>query len=131
MEYALYPHEKGWQEGRTVKKAYALNYPLISIMTNKHTGSLPSAYSFVRLKPSNLILTTIKKSEQDPDTWIFQWYDSEGIDTKAVLKLTEKPKRAVISNFLEEDLMPLQITGNEIHVPIKKNGICTIKIYWE
>jgi alpha-mannosidase len=127
IEYALYPHKGGWREAGTARMGYAYNTPLIAYSTDAHKGKNAQSQSFVRLEPSNLILTVVKKAE-DSNAWILQWYDAEGKETEAVLTLPQSPKNVVTSNFLEEDGSPVAHAGNIVKVKTKKNGIVTLKV---
>ncbi len=127
IRYALYPHSKNWQQSSTTQKGYEFNDPMIAVISDKHRGKLPASNSLVKLEPSNLVLTTIKKAE-DSDAWIFQWYDAKGEETDAVLTLPQTPKKAFTSNFLEQDGSAVWFEKNVVKVKTMKNGIVTIKV---
>lgn len=127
IEYALYPHRGDWTRAKTVQRGYEFNNPMIVAATGAHKGSLPTAYSFVTLGPSNLVLTTIKKAE-DSEAWVVQWYDAIGQEAEATLTLPRPVKRAVTTNALEEDGNTLKTEKNTLKVKTKKNGVATVKI---
>jgi alpha-mannosidase len=129
IEYSLYPHSGEWRKAGTVYRGYEYNNPLKVVIDKNHKGRLPYEYSFVKLAPSNLILTTVKKMEGS-NAVIYQWYDAEGKEGMAALKLTAVPKKAVLSNFLEEDGKPLVIKGDIVEVPSGKNAVVTVKVYY-
>jgi alpha-mannosidase len=127
IEYSLYPHRGGWKEAQTVERAYEYNDPLLAVIGEVHKGTLPPSNSFVKLTPSNLVLTQIKKAE-DSEAWVVQWYDAGGEDVQAQLTLPRPPKKVVVSNFLEEDGASITPVKNIVTVPTKKNSIVTLKI---
>jgi len=127
IHYALYPHQGRWNESQLVHRGYEYNYPLLAVTTNVHKGSLAEAHSFVRLEPANLVLTTIKKAE-DGNDWIVQWYDAMGSDSKAVLTLPAPVRKAVRSNFLEEDGPPVHPDRNRLEVDTPKHSVVTVKV---
>ncbi|HTR80164.1 MAG TPA: glycoside hydrolase family 38 C-terminal domain-containing protein [Bacteroidota bacterium] len=127
IEYSLYPHKGTWKEANTENRGYDFNNPLIVMMTTAHKGTLSGSGSFVKLEPSNLVLTTVKKAEES-DAWIVQWYDTRGVQSDAVLTLPRAPKSVVLSNFLEEDGAPIPFTKNVVKVETKKNSVVTVKI---
>jgi alpha-mannosidase len=129
IRYALYPHSKSWQQSSTTQRGYEYNNPMIAIMSDKHKGKLPSSNSLVKLEPANLVLTTIKKAEDD-NAWIFQWYDAKGEETDAVLTLPRTPKKVFRSNFLENDGTKVSFEKNIVNVKTKKNEIVTVKAYF-
>jgi alpha-mannosidase len=81
----------------------------------------------VRVGPEGYILSTIKKAEDSP-AWIIRWYDTSGKDGVAQVTLPFTPKRAVITNFLEEDGAAVPIDKNTLRVATRGNAIVTIKV---
>jgi alpha-mannosidase len=130
IQYSLYPHNGDWKEANTVNRGYDFNYKLIPFLTDIHEGDLPSKYSFVKMNAPNLILTTFKKAEGD-NAYIFQWYESEGIDTEAEIEFPKQPKKVYLSNFLEEDLEELNLDDNKLIIGTKENSVMTIKVYFK
>jgi alpha-mannosidase len=129
IEYALFPHAKGWREANTVRRGYEYNNPLLTLQADAHQGTLSPAHSFVQLAPDNLVLAAIKKAE-DSEAWIFQWYDAKGEESQAMLTLPQTPKKVVATNFLEEDGAALGFNGKAVPVQTRKNAITTIKVYF-
>jgi alpha-mannosidase len=127
MSYALAPHKGTWRDAHSVEKGYEFNSPLIGCFTDVHPGALPANQSFVRLSPSNLILTTVKRAE-DSNAWVIQWYESEGRGTTAQIDLPMQPRNVRLSNFLEEPGAPVAVTGSRIEVPTKHNGVQTVLV---
>ncbi|MBZ5536328.1 MAG: hypothetical protein LAO31_10270 [Acidobacteriia bacterium] len=129
IEYALYPHPGRVNDGRTVERGYEYNNPLIAYQTGLHPGELPPVHSFVQITPASLVLTTIKQAE-DSEAWMFQWYDTRGEDTKAVVTLPRIPKRVVQSNFLEADGETVPFKRNTVTLNSRKNAVVTLKVYF-
>jgi len=127
IEYALSPHKGRLNEADVTRRGCEYNDPLIAHLGTVHGGKLPPAKSFVRLEPSTLVLTSIKKAE-DSNAWIVQWYDAKGEGTEASLSLPKKAKRVVTSNFLEEDGVSLPAQKDVVHVPTKRNAVVTLKV---
>ena len=124
----MYPHEGDWRESHTIRRAYEFNSPLIPVLTDVHEGGLPHAHSFIQLDPANLVLTSVKRAEDDDDSWIVQWYDAIGKKSEAVLTLPIQPKQAFMSNFLEEEGRSVTFKKNVIRVKTPKNGVVTVKV---
>jgi alpha-mannosidase len=127
IEYSLYPHKGTWREGRTVRRGYEYNSPLIAVAAIRQRGSEPPAKSFVRLEPSSLVLTSMKKAE-DSDAWVIQWYESEGKDVEAHLTAPRTIKRAVLSNFLEDDVREIVSSGKQVRISTKPRSVVTVKV---
>jgi alpha-mannosidase len=99
------------------------------VVTDRHRGILPPEHTFVKLEPSNLVLTSIKKAE-DSDAWVFQWYDARGEVSSATLQLPRVPARVVKSNFLEEDLSEVPFKDHVVVVSTGRNAVMTLKVYF-
>ncbi len=127
--YAMYPHAGDWREAGTQLKGYELNYHLHSVATETHAGSLPSAHSFVRIEPKNVILTAIKKAEDD-DALIFRFYEFEGKPVQVRLSLPEAGTTAVQTNLMENEEKPLSLESGEteVVVPIGAYEIKSVKV---
>jgi alpha-mannosidase len=128
INYALYPHEGGWRDAKTKKQGYEFNNPVLVLNTDRHDGQLPLSHSFVQLEPGNLIMTTIKLAEDSKNSWIIQWYETEGVQTKATVKLPFIPTRVVLSDFLESDGQEISTSGDEISIQTGKYAITTLKV---
>jgi len=131
IEYALYPHKGGWRQASTTQSGYEYNYPLISVISDKHKGKFSGSNSFIKLEPSNLVLTTIKKAEDSPvvgGDLIIQWYNSTSEVTDAVLTLPVVPKLVVTSNFLEQDKTKIPFEKNIVRLKMGGRSVSTIKV---
>jgi len=127
IQYALFPHAGTWKQAATVRRGYEYNYPLLAVIGDRHTGTLPASKSLVKLAPSTLVLTTVKKAE-DSNAWIVQWYETCGEKTTATLDLPFKLKKVLRSNFLENDGEPLPVKGNSVSVPTGASSVVTVKV---
>jgi len=88
--YALYPHGGGWKEALTIRRGYELNYKLISHAVEKHQGSLAAVHSFLQAQPDNIIVTALKKAENE-NALVLRFYEWAGKDGEVTLQL---PPRA-------------------------------------
>ncbi|MCI0496139.1 glycosyl hydrolase-related protein, partial [candidate division KSB1 bacterium] len=140
IEYALYPHQKSWKEGRTMQKGYEYNYPLIARIVASHKAKLPKANSLVTIEPENIILHTIKKIEPEfsflpataphENAWILRVFEAYGKATDVEIALPQTIKQARLSNILEEDGEPLAIQGNRVTFKLEAHRIATIKVWF-
>ncbi len=130
IHYALYPHAGRWDKSQLLHRGYEYNDPLHAVRTTRHAGSLPARHSFVRLEPSNLILTTMKMSEDGSD-WVIEWYDGLGIGTTATLTMPAPIRSAVQSNFLEEAGKVLKPDNNRLEVPTAAHSVETVRVSLE
>ncbi|MGG6263423.1 alpha-mannosidase [Leptolyngbya sp. AN03gr2] len=88
FSYAIYPHAGNWKEAQTVRKAEEFCNPLHAIVLDKipENGTLPPVHSFLDLGSDNLILTSLKQSEDNPDEYILRCYECHGEPAELNLK---------------------------------------------
>jgi len=129
MEYALYPHKNRPEKSEVVRAGYEYNYPLRAVVTDRHDGDFPLQHSFINLSSENLVLSSVKLAE-DSQALVLTIYETQGRDAKGVLRFAQKPEKAVFSDFLEQDGVPIPINGKEIHLTVKANSVVTVKVYF-
>ena len=98
--YSLYPHGGSWQQAQTIRRGYELNYKLIPFATENHAGGLASEHSFLQVKPDNVIVTAMKKSEDD-DSLIIRFYEWAGKATDVKLQLPPGAQQASDADLME------------------------------
>jgi alpha-mannosidase len=127
--YALYAHSGDWKAGNTMRQGYELNYPLIATVTQPHAGTLPGKHSWARVEQGNVILTVMKKAEDD-DGVIFRFYEFEGKAAQVKLQLPEKAVSALETNLMEKHAAPLALApdGRSVTVPAGPYEIKTVEV---
>jgi alpha-mannosidase len=125
---ALYPHSGGWRN--RYRDGIAFNYPLLAFTaTGNGEGSLPATAEFLRLGPSNLIMTALKKYEDD-ESISLRFYEAEGRENEpAHVKLSRRIKQAWKTNLIEEEPEPLTVTADgTVVLDVKPWEIVTLKL---
>lgn len=84
--YMIYPYENNAEADR---KAEELNFPLRSLTDSFHNGKLPMRLSCFNCENEDIVVTAIKKSE-DNDENIIRFYEANGTDTEVKIKLFDK-----------------------------------------
>ncbi len=126
--YSIYPHAGTWREAGTVRRGYELNTPLLAIATQAHTGALPPERSFVGIEPGNVIITAMKKAEDD-NGLIIRFYEFAGKETQVSLRLPPGAVRAVETNLMEKEEKAVEIGSNGlIQIPTRAYEIKTVKV---
>src|SRR5215216_385429 len=125
FRYSLLPHEDGWNEAATYRHGMEVNMSLtaIQVKNNKNNRNsnnpnqseegkknqnsqrrhLPNTYSFLQIYPKNIVLSTIKMSE-DEKAIIIRFYETEGKKTLAKLRFARKIKSIWLTDLLENDV---------------------------
>jgi alpha-mannosidase len=125
--YSLYPHDQDWRKADTVRQGYELNYKLIVSPQASHDGALSSEHSFLRVTPDNVVLSALKKDEDD-DALIARFYEWAGRVTDVTLELPPGAQQAYRANLLEKPGDSLPLDGNRVTVHTEPFSIETVKI---
>jgi alpha-mannosidase len=130
--YALYPHAGDWRQAGTELRGFELNYPAIPVPVEAHSGSLPASHSFVQIEPGNVILTAIKKAEDD-QSLIFRFFEFAGKAAQVSLGLPQAAAAAVEANLMEKEerAIALGSGGRELATPIGPYEIKTVKVKFQ
>ena len=125
--YSIYTHSGGWKEALTIRQGYELNYKLISLPAGKHQGALPPEHSFLQVPSENVIVSAVKKAEDDK-ALIVRFYEWSGKQGEITLQLPPGAESATETDLMEKPLGALSMSGNVVKVPTKPYEIKTIKV---
>jgi len=125
--YSMYPHTGTWREAQTMRRGYELNYQLIARQAQKHSGVLPGENSFVRVEADNVVVTALKKSEDD-DSLVLRFYEWAGKDGDVQIQLPAGAQSASETDLMEKSIADLAVHGNAITVHAKPYEIKTVKV---
>ncbi|MGD0292756.1 MAG: glycoside hydrolase family 38 C-terminal domain-containing protein [Terracidiphilus sp.] len=133
FHYALYPHAGTWKEALTVRHGWEYNYPLTAVVTTAHPGSLPASYSFASVAPENVVLTAVKKAEDQNglgvNGLIMRVYEWAGKETIAEFHVPPGATNATVTNLMETpEGDPLPVVGDVVKAPIHPYEILTIRV---
>lgn len=122
---ALLPHQGDWR--LRYREAIGFNYPLVAFVGAGAVPASPSATAFFCLEPANLVLTALKKSEDD-DRLVLRFYEAEGFETPARIRFASPIKRAWRANLIEDDESPLEpLADGSLQIAVKPWEIVTLK----
>jgi alpha-mannosidase len=125
--YSLYPHGGGWKDGLTVHRGYELNYKLMSHPVEKHQGLLTPEHSFLQAQPENIIVTAIKKAE-DENALVVRFYEWAGKDSEVTLQLPPGAQTAVETDLMEKPMGNVVLRDGRVSLHSKPYEIKTIKV---
>jgi alpha-mannosidase len=125
--YSLYPHGGGWKDALTIRRGYELNYRLIALTRDKHEGRLPAEHSFVQTKADNVILTTVKKAEDD-NALIVRFFEWAGKQGDVGIEVPTGAVSASETDLMERPLGNLPLANGAVNVPTRPFEIKTVKV---
>src|SRR5437868_12174843 len=116
--YSLYPHGGSWRDAMTVRQGYQLNYQPMPLEVEKHQGPLPAQHSFVQVTPENVVLTAVKKAEDD-NSLVLRFYEWAGKETDVKLQLPPGAQAASDADLMERPTADLPLANGVVTVHTK------------
>ena len=127
--YSLYPHGGSWKDALTIRRGYELNYKLISLPTEEHEGALDAEHSFLQAQPDNIIVTALKKAEDD-NALIVRLYEWAGKDGEVRMQLPPGAESASETDLMEKPLDTVPVQDSSVTLRAKPYEIKTIKVQY-
>jgi hypothetical protein len=128
--FALTPHDGGWRNAW--HEGIAANHPLLTALgvPRRSDAQLPESKSFFSVSAPNLMVSTIKKCEDD-DSLIVRLYDLEGRDSQPRLRAFIPVREAQRASLIEEAGGRMDCNDGGVLVPVGHHAIETLKLNLE
>ena len=126
FEYALQHHDGDWRRSEVYKHGQEFHHLPLAVQANSG-GDLPQEFSFLEIKPHNLILSALKKAE-DSDEVILRFFETKGEETEAEIKTFRRIQRATVADLLEREEYELRPDRNILKMGVKPFEIVTLKL---
>jgi len=128
FSYALYPHAGTWKQARTERAGYEYNYRLRAMQVESHTGGLPAEHSYLSVAPENVVLTAVKKAEDD-NGLIFRVFEWAGKQSEVIFTVPPGATAATETNLMEKTVgTSLPLSGDKVTIPIHPYEILSIRV---
>lgn len=128
--YSLYPHGGSWRDALTVRQAYELNYKLTSRQVESHQGALPPRHSFLQIEGDNVVLTALKKAEND-DALVLRFYEWAGKEGDIKVSLPLGAQSASETNLMEKPSEDIAIHNSSLSVHTRPYEIKTVEVKYK
>ncbi|HET7658395.1 MAG TPA: glycoside hydrolase family 38 C-terminal domain-containing protein [Bacillales bacterium] len=109
--YTMLPHKGNWETAGTVKKAAELNQRPETLIETYHKGSLPQKDSFLSVDSENVIVSVLKKAEDNGD-WILRCHETTNHATVATISLP-KWGRTIEAEFGPSEIKTFRIPKDD------------------
>lgn len=134
VRYSLYFHDKTPTSATLTRLGAAWNHPLMVLPANLQAGEEPSSRSFARVETEGVVLTALKKPEDD-DGLILRLAELNGEDAEAVVTLdadlTNGLTSAIVTDLMEQPLSnggAVSFAEGTLTVSIKANSFVTVAL---
>ncbi|MBQ8351053.1 MAG: alpha-mannosidase [Clostridia bacterium] len=125
--YSIYPHAGNLTAADTLRHAYNLNLPMTVCKGMDGDGNLPEIYSTISCNRENVIMETVKESEDGEDL-IVRMYDAKNMRSVCHITFGFAVASVEICNLMEEKGAPIAICNNSVDITIKPFEIVTLRI---
>ena len=125
--FSLYSHHGDWKNG--YRQGTQACQPAHAIVANtSHTeGYLPETFSFASVSGKGVVISTIKKCEDD-DAVVLRCYDTEGKDVQAKFTLFRDIRKVQHTNMIEEEGKDIPSASTSFEYKIGHHAIETFKL---
>jgi len=127
FKFSLFSHGPGWQRG--YRRGIQANHPLVAVVNpgQTNTAGLPEEKSFFSVSAGNVLISTIKKCEDD-DSVVVRVYDIEGVDSDAQLSSFIPVERAELVNMIEEEGKAIPVLKSGLKFRVGHHAIETLRL---
>ncbi len=127
FSFSITAHKPGWKNGFRFGKES--NEPLFAVAApQKYAGaSLNESQSFLSVDNENIIVTAMKKAE-DEDALVIRYFNLDNKDTQALFSFWNPFESAWSTNLIEENMDTLKMKNNSLKVEVVRQAVETIKL---
>ncbi|HZP80020.1 MAG TPA: glycosyl hydrolase-related protein [Chthonomonadaceae bacterium] len=131
FRYAITADDGDWKEAKVWKQAHQFNVPLRAVQTTAKPGQsrdLPPSLSFVTVEPDTLVVTALKRAEDDPNTLIVRCFNitDEPVTQARVAARGAKSARLVNLNEEPQETLTLDSAGAVTLETVRPKQIVTL-----
>jgi alpha-mannosidase len=125
LVYSIYPHFGSLESSNTIPESYFLNSPIIL----KSCSGL-NAKSFFQVDEHNIIIDTVKVSEDNNNVVIVRLFEAHGGETKFTFKSLFCIHEAYTCDLLERNICVVDVLDKfSIELVIHPYQILSLKLY--
>ena len=125
--YTLYPHADDVRHSEVYQKAYLMNNPLVAVMPTKTDCKLPSQFSIATATAENVVIDTIKQTEDGKGT-IIRLYECQNRSANVNLTIGFDCAKVSICNLMEEPERALTVENHSVLLHLKPFEVVTVRI---
>lgn len=129
-QYAIYPHSGTWDSAEACIESmfHSTSFKIIQSGKRKHKGRLPRKLSFWKISSPNILLSGVKKAEND-DTVIVRLYNPTSRQIRTTLSSHFKIKKVWEVSMEEKRIKQIECeTEKSVGLTISKKKVLTLEI---
>tara|TARA_R110000868_G_scaffold76774_5_gene220545 strand:+ start:43841 stop:46537 length:2697 start_codon:yes stop_codon:yes gene_type:complete len=127
FNFSITSHVSGWKNGQRMGKQ-ANEKPKVVVYPDPHKETmLPESLSFFNLDHDNVIISTIKKAEDDHSV-VLRAYETDGDDVDVAISMFKPITKAHLTSLIEQPIKEINVDKHKIKLNLGHNAIETIKV---
>jgi len=130
FRYAVMPHAGEWSKAGVGPQAERFNLPMTVAQVGRHGGSMPKAWGFVTIEPENVLMSALKRAEED-DSLVLRLYNPTPSSIEAKVHLSMPLRSAELTDFEERRKESLSIEGQGLSITVEPKKVLTIRLEGE
>ena len=132
FEYAVYVGKPDMTTAQVIAESRKYITPLISAELGAGTGGmLAQELSFLQKENDNVVISCLKRCEDDEKALILRLYNPTGSQQQDILTFCKPIRSAVLTDMIEEKIRPLSADGFQVQTQLDAYQIVTLKIETE
>lgn len=124
FSFSVLSHKPGWENGFRFGRQANEKLIVLAAGAPYKTAPLPEEISFFNVENENLVISAIKKSE-DESAAVIRIYDISGKPTEATVNCFNPLKTAYRTNLIEENRIPVPVSNGKLTFQIEPYSIET------
>jgi alpha-mannosidase len=130
LNFSLTPHVGAWRMSQAYRHGLDLTFPLIPVLTSQHSALLPREMSFMRIEGSNMVVTALKKAD-DEKGFIIRVYEAEGKQRSFTIEFYREIKECWETNLIEENTKALTFYRKSAELTTLPHEIKTVRVIFK
>ncbi len=127
FDYALEPHSGDWRDAEVYRSGWEFNHPLLARKVSTHAGTLPRRWGLVEISAPNVVTSSLMQGPGG--SVMLRVYEASGQPASGVaVKINNPLAGAAETNLLGDELKPLTVSQNTLHLDFHPYEIKTIKL---
>lgn len=123
-KYSIYPYQGDWRDAGIYKSALKFEQSLLPVQIS---SSVNKKYDGFSLTPDNLIISALKKAEDD-NAIVLRFFEAKGEKCRGALKIPPQIKKVMLVNLLEDDDEEINIDNDTLELDVGPFEIVSLKL---
>lgn len=128
FKFALLPFLGSWSEAGTARLGQEMNNPVFTTLLGEGENLPEQASSFLSLEPEQVVLSSVKLSEDESGDLVLRLYETTGQAAHAQLYIKDS-QQAWVSDVWEQRIRPIRCSENRVELDLQPFEIITLLVH--